>query len=58
MPSLPAARPRPASSVVNTEIRTLMLRSGGRLSAGDRARYEALLAEWAEAVRDGVRPAA
>ncbi|MEL7994327.1 hypothetical protein AAG656_28910 [Streptomyces albidoflavus] len=57
MPSLPAARPRPAS-VVNAEIRALMLRSGGRLSAGDRARYEALLAEWAEAVRDAVRPAA
>ncbi|ALM43595.1 hypothetical protein SFR_6980 (plasmid) [Streptomyces sp. FR-008] len=35
-----------------------MLRSGGRLAAGDRARYVALIAEWAEAVRDAVRPAA
>ncbi|MFD5026976.1 hypothetical protein [Streptomyces sp. NPDC058373] len=57
MPSLPAARPRPAS-VVNEEIRALMLRSGGRLSADDRARYEQLVAEWAEALRAGVRPAA
>ncbi|MEU2755905.1 hypothetical protein ACFYNV_22360 [Streptomyces albidoflavus] len=57
MSSLPAARPRPAATV-NAEIRALMLRSGGRLAASDRARYVELIAEWAEAVRDTVRPAA
>ncbi|MGW4919559.1 hypothetical protein ACWEPO_25065 [Streptomyces albidoflavus] len=57
MSSLPAVRPRPAATV-NAEIRALMLRSGGRLAAGDRARYVELIAEWAEAVRDAVRPAA
>jgi hypothetical protein len=36
---------------VNAEIRALWLRAGGRLSAGERAVYAALVVEWAAAVR-------
>ncbi|MFB7461331.1 hypothetical protein [Streptomyces sp. NPDC056188] len=36
---------RPAA-VVNGEIRTLMLRAGGRLRVEDRSVYERLVAEW------------
>ena len=46
------------SAVVNAEIRALMTRSGGYLRAEDRPVYEALRAEWAEAVRAEVVEAA
>jgi hypothetical protein len=36
---------------VNEEIRALLTRTGGWLSAADRARYEQLVEEWAAAVR-------
>ncbi|MFD5424440.1 hypothetical protein [Streptomyces sp. NPDC127084] len=39
-----------SAAVVNTEIRALWARSGGRLSAADEAVYQALLVEWAAAV--------
>ncbi|MER6352350.1 hypothetical protein ABT186_10990 [Streptomyces sp. NPDC001634] len=43
---------------VNPEIRDLLVRTGGWLSADDRAVYEQLVAEWAEAVRAEVAKAA
>lgn len=39
-----------SAAVVNAEIRALWERSGKRLSAGDEARYQQLLVEWAAAV--------
>ncbi|MFI5685921.1 hypothetical protein [Streptomyces sp. NPDC051636] len=36
---------------LNLEIRELWQRSGGGLGAADRARYERLVADWAEALR-------
>jgi hypothetical protein len=44
--------------VVNAEIRALLLRTGGWLYGETRERYEALVQEWAEAVRDEVVEAA
>lgn len=43
---------------VNAEIRELLIRTGGWLSADDRALYERLVAEWALAVRAEVVEAA
>ncbi|MGX2998461.1 hypothetical protein JNUCC64_30075 [Streptomyces sp. JNUCC 64] len=40
---------------LNEEIRDLWLRTGGRLSAEERRTYEALVTEWAAAVRRDVR---
>ncbi|MFD5556565.1 MULTISPECIES: hypothetical protein [unclassified Streptomyces] len=40
---------------LNEEIRDLWLRTGGRLSAEERRTYEALVTEWAAAVRSDVR---
>ena len=37
--------------MVNEEIRALWLRARGRLDAAERAVYEALLVEWADAMR-------
>ncbi|MFE3326786.1 hypothetical protein [Streptomyces sp. NPDC059176] len=42
-----------SAAVVNAEIRALWERSGKRLSAGDEARYQQLLVEWAAAVGSG-----
>ncbi|MER5494031.1 hypothetical protein ACSMX9_02095 [Streptomyces sp. LE64] len=39
---------------LNEEIRDLWLRTGGRLSAEERRTYEALVTEWAAAVRADV----
>jgi hypothetical protein len=47
-----------SAAAVNAEIRQLMVRSGGYLRAEDRPVYEALRAEWAEAVRAEVVKAA
>ncbi|WP_106974283.1 hypothetical protein [Streptomyces iakyrus] len=48
---------RPAAEV-NDEIRALWQRTGGSLSAEDRAEYELLVVEWAAAIRGGVVTAA
>ncbi|MET8556147.1 hypothetical protein ABZV64_14470 [Streptomyces sp. NPDC004959] len=51
-----AAPPRPAA-VVNAEIRALWC-AGGRLAEERRGEYEALLAEWSEALRAEIVTAA
>lgn len=51
---MPYRRPEPnarASTVINTEIRALWLRTGGRLTAEQTAVYRRLVVEWADAVR-------
>ncbi|CAL9661032.1 hypothetical protein ACFZAD_19995 [Streptomyces iakyrus] len=48
---------RPAAEV-NDEIRALWQRTGGTLSAEERAEYELLVVEWAAAIRGGVVTAA
>ncbi|GHJ38394.1 hypothetical protein [Streptomyces sp. TS71-3] len=57
MSSMSESGPRSASEL-NEQIRALMLRSGGRLTDGQRAEYQTLLREWAEAVHDTVVRAA
>ncbi|MFE6903766.1 hypothetical protein ACFVFJ_44275 [Streptomyces sp. NPDC057717] len=58
MPSTPASGPVRSADDLNEEIRRLMLRSGGRLSAEQRREYEVLVVEWAAAVRGEVVKAA
>ena len=41
-----------SAAALNEQIRALWIRSGGSLSAEERAEYELLVAEWAAAVRD------
>ncbi|AOR35593.1 hypothetical protein BFF78_35005 [Streptomyces fodineus] len=55
--SLPSGSARSAAEV-NEQIRALWLRAGGTLSAQERAEYELLVVEWAEAIRDEVIAAA
>ncbi|MGW5609794.1 hypothetical protein ACWEWI_27655 [Streptomyces sp. NPDC003753] len=43
---------------MNQQIRALLVRTGGWLSADDRAEYQRLIEEWATAVRAGVAEAA
>ena len=47
-----------SAAEVNEEIRALWLRAGGSLSAQERAEYELLVVEWAEAIRGTVIEAA
>jgi hypothetical protein len=47
-----------SAAVVNEDIRTLMLRASGGLTADDRAVYQRLVEEWAAAVHDKVVKAA
>jgi hypothetical protein len=47
-----------SAAEVNEQIRALWLRAGGSLSAQERAEYELLVVEWAEAVRADVIEAA
>ncbi|MEU6065138.1 hypothetical protein AB0I54_33350 [Streptomyces sp. NPDC050625] len=47
-----------SAAEVNEQIRALWLRAGGYLSAQDRAEYELLVVEWAEAIRDEIIEAA
>lgn len=47
-----------SAAEVNEQIRALWLRTGGRLSAQERAEYELLVVEWAAAMRDEVVEAA
>ncbi|GGV26042.1 hypothetical protein GCM10010260_78040 [Streptomyces filipinensis] len=55
--SLPSGSVRSAAEV-NEQIRALWLRAGGILSAQERAEYELLVVEWAEAIRGEVIEAA
>ncbi|MDX2757944.1 hypothetical protein PV386_05625 [Streptomyces europaeiscabiei] len=57
-PTPPASGPVRSAAAVNAEIRQLMLGAGGYLRAEDRPVYEALRAEWADAVRAEVVEAA
>lgn len=55
----PILEPRPLSATeLNERIRGLLLRSGGRLSDAQRAEYQALLEDWAAAVREDLVVAA
>ena len=47
-----------SAAEVNDEIRALWQRTGGTLSAEERAEYELLVVEWAAAIRGGVVKAA
>ena len=47
-----------SAAEVNEQIRALWLRAGGSLSAQERAEYELLVVEWAEAIRGAVIEAA
>ena len=47
-----------SAAEVNDEIRALPQRTGGTLSAEERAEYELLVVEWAAAIRGGVVKAA
>ncbi|MFD8224964.1 hypothetical protein ACFV16_12440 [Streptomyces massasporeus] len=47
-----------SAAEVNDEIRALWQRTGGTLSAEERAEYELLVVEWAAAMRGGVVKAA
>ncbi|MCK8437062.1 hypothetical protein G3I77_29895 [Streptomyces sp. D2-8] len=47
-----------SAAEVNEEIRALWQRTGGTLSAEERAEYELLVVEWAAAVRGSVVRAA
>lgn len=42
---------RPASELLNEQIRDLWMRAGGRLTAEQRSTYEQLVTQWAAAVR-------
>ncbi|MEV0244608.1 hypothetical protein AB0I06_32505 [Streptomyces sp. NPDC050674] len=47
-----------SAAEVNDEIRALWQRTGGTLSAEERAEYELLVVEWAAAMRGAVVAAA
>jgi hypothetical protein len=47
-----------SAAEVNEEIRALWRRTGGNLSAEERAEYELLVVEWAAAMRSAVVKAA
>ncbi|MER5450663.1 hypothetical protein ABT052_10120 [Streptomyces sp. NPDC002766] len=47
-----------SAAEVNEQIRALWMRAGGSLSAQERAEYELLVVEWAEAIRGDVIEAA
>ncbi|WP_129310543.1 hypothetical protein [Streptomyces sp. L2] len=47
-----------SAAEVNEQIRALWLRAGGTLSVPERAEYELLVVEWAEAIRGEVVEAA
>ncbi|MFG2352886.1 hypothetical protein [Streptomyces sp. NPDC048521] len=54
---MPSGSVRSAAEL-NEQIRALWLRAGGTLSAQERAEYELLVVEWAEAIRGQVIEAA
>jgi hypothetical protein len=47
-----------SAAELNEQIRSLWLRSGGSLSAQERAEYELLVVKWAAAIRGRVIEAA
>lgn len=47
-----------SAAELNEQIRALWLRAGGSLTAQERAEYEALVVEWAKAVRERIIEAA
>lgn len=47
-----------SAAELNEQIRSLWLRAGGTLSAAERAEYEALLIEWAAAIKAEIVEAA
>jgi hypothetical protein len=47
-----------SAAELNEQIRALWLRAGGSLSAQERAEYELLVVEWAQAIRADVITAA
>jgi hypothetical protein len=47
-----------SAAALNEQIRALWIRSGGSLSAQERAEYELLVVEWAAAVREEIIEAA
>ncbi|MES4893301.1 hypothetical protein [Streptomyces sp. NPDC096012] len=47
-----------SAAEVNEQIRALWMRAAGTLSAQERAEYELLVVEWAEAIRGAVIEAA
>lgn len=57
-PASPPRGPSRPATVVNDEIRRMMVRSGGRLRPEQRPEYERLVVEWAAAVRGEVVKAA
>ncbi|MGY0020148.1 hypothetical protein [Streptomyces sp. cg35] len=54
MSSTPTPHSARSADVVNEQIRDLWARTGGQLSAEDRAEYETLVAEWATATSGGL----
>ncbi|MFD8394294.1 hypothetical protein ACFV2N_35060 [Streptomyces sp. NPDC059680] len=57
-PDVPPPGSVRSAAEVNEQIRALWLRAGGTLSAQERAEYELLVVEWAEAIRGEVIKAA
>lgn len=54
MSSIPTPRSARSADVVNEQIRDLWARTGGQLTAQDRAEYEALVTEWASVAGEGL----
>ncbi|MFH7335041.1 hypothetical protein [Streptomyces hygroscopicus] len=57
-PHVPPPGSTRSAAEVNEQIRALWLRTGGSLSAQERAEYELLVVEWAEAIREEIIEAA
>ncbi|MQY37080.1 hypothetical protein SRB17_50830 [Streptomyces sp. RB17] len=57
-PDFPLSGSVRSAAEVNEQIRALWLRAGGTLSVQERAEYELLVVEWAEAIRGEVVEAA
>ncbi|MFE1950082.1 MULTISPECIES: hypothetical protein [Streptomyces] len=53
MSSTPAPHSERSADEVNEQIRDLWARTGGQLTAEDRAEYEVLVTEWAMAIGEG-----
>lgn len=58
MPPTPDRGSVRSAAALNEEIRALLARAGGTLTAEQKQAYDGLVAEWAAAVRDEVTEAA
>jgi hypothetical protein len=58
LPNRPAYGSGRSADEVNEQIRALWRRAGATLSPQERAEYELLVVEWADAIRDGMIEAA